>query len=135
MMAIPLSLAIGVFWIGQLGYTLNQLSISGLVIALGLLVDDSIVVTENIARNLRNGLPRREAAIAGVSEINVAVIGCTATLILAFLPLIALPEGAGDFTRSLPVAVLTTIIASLVVSLTIIPFLAGQLLPRDGHGK
>ncbi|WP_291195718.1 efflux RND transporter permease subunit [Hyphomonas sp.] len=135
MMAIPLSLAIGVFWIGQLGYTMNQLSISGFVIALGLLVDDSIVVTENIARHLRNGLPRREAAIAGVSEINVAVIGCTATLIFAFLPLIALPEGAGDFTRSLPVAVLTTIIASLVVSLTIIPFLAGQLLPRDGHGK
>ena len=135
MMAIPLSLAIGVFWIGQLGYTMNQLSISGFVIALGLLVDDSIVVTENIARHLRNGLPRRDAAIAGVSEINVAVIGCTATLIFAFLPLIALPEGAGDFTRSLPVAVLTTIIASLIVSLTIIPFLAGQLLPRDGHGK
>lgn len=135
MMAIPLSLAIGVFWIGELGFTMNQLSISGFVIALGLLVDDSIVVTENIARHLRDGLPRREAAIAGVSEINVAVIGCTATLIFAFLPLIALPEGAGDFTRSLPIAVLTTIIASLVVSLTIIPFLAGRLLSRHGHGK
>jgi multidrug efflux pump subunit AcrB len=135
MLAIPLSLAIGVFWIGQLGYTMNQLSISGFVISLGLLVDDSIVVTENIARRLREGLPRREAAIAGVEEINVAVLGCTATLVLAFLPLIALPEGAGDFTRSLPVAVLTTIIASLVVSLTIIPFLASRLLPRDGHGK
>ncbi len=135
MMAIPLSLAIGVFWVGQLGYTMNQLSISGFVIALGLLVDDSIVVTENIARHLRDGMPRREAAIAGVSEINVAVLGCTATLIFSFLPLIALPEGAGDFIRSLPVAILTTIIASLIVSLTIIPFLASRLLPRDGHGK
>ncbi len=135
MMAIPLSLAIGVFWVGQLGYTMNQLSISGFVIALGLLVDDSIVVTENIARHLRNGMRRREAAIAGVSEINVAVLGCTATLIFAFLPLIALPEGAGDFIRSLPVAILTTIIASLIVSLTIIPFLASRLLSRDGHGK
>ncbi len=135
MMAIPLSLAIGVFWVGQLGYTMNQLSIAGFVIALGLLVDDSIVVTENIARHLRDGMPRRDAAIAGVSEINVAVLGCTATLIFAFLPLIALPEGAGDFIRSLPVAILTTIIASLVVSLTIIPFLASRLLPRDGHGK
>lgn len=135
MMAIPLSLAIGVFWVGQLGYTMNQLSIAGFVIALGLLVDDSIVVTENIARHLRDGMPRREAAIAGVSEINVAVLGCTATLILAFLPLIALPEGAGDFIRSLPVAILTTIIASLIVSLTIIPFLASRLLSRDGHGK
>jgi multidrug efflux pump subunit AcrB len=135
MMAIPLSLAIGVFWVGQLGYTMNQLSIAGFVIALGLLVDDSIVVTENIARHLRDGMPRREAAIAGVSEINVAVLGCTATLIFAFLPLIALPEGAGDFIRSLPVAILTTIIASLVVSLTIIPFLASRLLSRDGHGQ
>lgn len=134
MMSIPLSLAIGVFWIGQLGFSMNQLSISGFVIALGLLVDDSIVVTENIARRLREGLAPREAAIAGVQEINVAVLGCTAALMLAFLPLLALPEGAGQFIRSLPVAVLCTIAASLAVSLTIIPFLASRLLPRSAQG-
>ena len=134
MMSIPLSLAIGVFWLGQLGFSMNQLSISGFVIALGLLVDDSIVVTENIARRLREGLAPREAAIAGVQEINVAVLGCTAALMLAFLPLLALPEGAGQFIRSLPVAVLVTIAASLAVSLTIIPFLASRLLPRSAQG-
>lgn len=134
MTSIPLSLAIGVLLTQMLGFSMNQLSISGFVIALGLLVDDSIVVTENIARRLREGLQPRDAAIAGVEEINVAVIGCTATLVLAFLPLLALPEGSGEFIRSLPVAVLTTVIASLFVSLTIIPFLASRLLPRSAVG-
>ncbi|MBL8532146.1 MAG: efflux RND transporter permease subunit [Hyphomonadaceae bacterium] len=135
MVSIPLSLAIGVVALQELGFSLNQLSIAGFVLALGLLVDDSIVVTENIARHLRNGLPPREAAIAGVSEINVAVIGCTATLLFAFLPLMALPEASGAFIRSLPVAVVATILASLVVALTIIPFLASRLLPREDTGK
>lgn len=134
MVSIPLSLAIGVVAIHQFGYSLNQLSIAGFVLALGLLVDDSIVVTENIARHLRQGLTPRQAAIAGVKEINVAVVGCTATLLLAFVPLMSLPESAGDFIRSLPVAVVCTIAASLVVSLTIIPFLASRLLPASAAG-
>lgn len=134
MVSIPLSLAIGVVALHALGYSLNQLSIAGFVLALGLLVDDSIVVTENIARRLREGLQPREAAIAGVEEINIAVIGCTATLLLAFVPIMALPEGAGAFVRSLPLAVVATITASLVVSLTIIPFLASRMLPRANVG-
>jgi multidrug efflux pump subunit AcrB len=135
MVSIPLSLAIGVVALHALGYSLNQLSIAGFVLALGLLVDDSIVVTENIARHLRQGMQPREAAIAGVQEINVAVIGCTATLLLAFVPIMALPEGAGAFVRSLPLAVVATITASLFVSLTIIPFLASRMLPRESAGK
>jgi multidrug efflux pump subunit AcrB len=134
MVSIPLSLAIGVVVLHALGYSLNQLSIAGFVLALGLLVDDSIVVTENIARHLRQGMQPREAAIAGVSEINIAVIGCTATLLLAFVPIMALPEGAGAFVRSLPLAVVATITASLIVSLTIIPFLASRMLPRTDVG-
>lgn len=135
MVSIPLSLAIGVVALHTLGYSLNQLSIAGFVLALGLLVDDSIVVTENIARHLRQGMQPREAAIAGVEEINVAVIGCTATLLLAFLPIMALPEGAGAFVRSLPLAVVATISASLFVALTIIPFLASRMLPRKSVGR
>lgn len=134
MLSIPLSLAVGVTALNALGYSLNQLSIAGFVLALGLLVDDSIVVTENISRRLREGLPPRDAALAGVEEIDVAVIGCTAALLFAFLPLLNLPEGAGEFTRSLPVAVTVTIAASLVVSLTIIPFLASRLLSRGAAG-
>ena len=135
MVSIPFSFAIGVTVLNILGYSLNQLSIAGFVLALGLLVDDSIVVTENISRHLRGGLSPRDAALAGVKEINIAVLGCTAALLLAFVPLLNLPESAGDFTRSLPMAVVCTIAASLFVALSVIPFLASRLLPRKGHSN
>lgn len=130
MLAIPLSLAIGVTVLQFTGFTLNQLSIAGFVLSLGLLVDDSIVVTENIARHLRMGKSREQAAIEGTRQIAVAVLGCTATLLLAFLPLMFLPEGSGKFIKSLPVSVLATVAASLFVALTMIPFLAARILSR-----
>lgn len=130
MISIPLSLAIGLAFLNYAGYTLNQLSIVGLVIALGLLVDDSIVIVENIERFMRMGYARKEAAIVATKQIALAVIGCTVALLLAFLPLVFLPEGSGEFIRPLPMAVLLTIIASLLVSLTIIPFLSSLLLKK-----
>lgn len=137
MLSIPMSLAIGLFSLQAAGFTLNQLSIAGFVLALGLLVDDSIVVTENIARRIREGEDRVSAAINGTAQIGVAVIGCTAALMLAFLPLMFLPEGSGLFIRSLPVTVLLTIGASLFVSMTLIPFLASRLLKdgEEGHAN
>lgn len=128
MISIPLSLSIGLFMLDLLGYTLNQLSIVGMVVALGLLVDDSIVVVENIERYMRKGISAREAAVTATNHIMIAILGCTATLILAFLPLANLPEGSGDFIRSLPMAVMLTVLASLLVSVTIIPFLSSILL-------
>jgi multidrug efflux pump subunit AcrB len=135
MISIPLSLAIGVALLFMTGFSLNQLSIAGFVLALGLLVDDSIVVVENIARYVRNGHGRVEAAIKATDQIYLAVLGCTATLILAFLPLLFLPEGPGEFIRSLPAAILFTVAASLFVSLTIIPFLASRMLRDDRSGE
>lgn len=132
MISIPLSLAIGLSALYFTGLSLNQLSIAGFVLALGLLVDDSIVVVENIARYLRDGYARFEAAIAATDQIALAVLGCTATLLFAFLPLLFLPEGAGKFIRSLPAAVLYTVAASLFVAMTVIPFLASRILQREG---
>lgn len=137
MISIPLSLSIGLFALDLLGYTLNQLSIVGMVISLGLLVDDSIVVVENIERYMRKGISAKEAAVSATNHILIAILGCTATLILAFLPLANLPEGSGDFIRSLPMAVMLTVLASLFVSLTIIPFLSSIFLKaheRQSHG-
>ena len=96
MVAIPLSLAIGLAGLWALGFTLNQMSIAGFVVALGLLVDDAIVVVENIARHLREGAERTRAAVVATDQIALAVLGCTATLLLAFLPLLNLPEGSGE---------------------------------------
>jgi multidrug efflux pump subunit AcrB len=131
MVSIPLSLAIGLAGLDILGYGINQLSVVGLVIALGLVVDDSIVVVENIARFLREGYSRKEAAVLATKQIGLAVVGCTATLLFAFLPLIFLPESSGEFIRSLPIAVITTVLASLFVSITIVPFLASMLMPKE----
>ncbi|MBS2022287.1 MAG: efflux RND transporter permease subunit, partial [Deltaproteobacteria bacterium] len=136
MLSIPLSLALGLFLLQLAGFSLNQLSIVGFVIALGLLVDDSVVVVENIARFLREGRPPREAAIEATRQIALSVLGCTATLLFAFLPLLALPGTAGLFIKSLPVAVVFTVAASLLVAMTVVPFLASRLLrPEREEGN
>lgn len=131
MVSIPLSLAIAVALLNATGFSINQLSIVGFVIALGLLVDDSIVVVENITRFLRAGMDRTEAAIQATKQIAVAVLGSTATLVFAFLPLLFLPGLPGRYIRSLPVAVVYAVLASLFVSFTIIPWLASRVLPRE----
>lgn len=128
MISIPLSLAIGIVLLNVFGYNLNQLSIVGLVVALGLLVDDSIVVIENIERWILEGHSRMDATLKATKQIGLAVIGCTAALVIAFMPLVFLPEGAGDFIRGLPMAVILSVFASMLVSLTIIPFLASKML-------
>ena len=133
--AIPLSLGLGIVSLNFLGYSLNQLSIVGLVVALGLLVDDSIVVVENIERWLREGHTRKSAAIEATKQISLAVVGCTATLMISFLPLVFLPEGSGEFIRGLPMAVITSVFASMLVSLTIVPFMASKLLKTNHSDK
>jgi multidrug efflux pump subunit AcrB len=133
MISIPLSLAIGLAILYALGFTINQLSIVGMIVALGILVDDSIVVVENIERQLRSGQSRQAAAISATRQIAPAVIGCTVLLCLAFLPIANLPEAAGAFIRNLPVAVMASVGASMLVSLTIVPFLASVVLAKNHH--
>jgi multidrug efflux pump subunit AcrB len=128
MISIPLSLAIGLVLLNLFGISLNQLSIVGLVVALGLLVDDSIVVVENIERWMREGHSRLDATLKATRQIGLAVVGCTVTLIIAFMPLVFLPEGAGDFIRGLPLAVIMAVLASMLVSITVIPFLSSRIL-------
>jgi len=135
MVSIPLSLALGLIALNLLGYSLNQLSIVGLVVALGLLVDDSIVVVENIERWLREGHSRMDTVLKGTKQIGVAVVGCTATLVIAFLPLAFLPDAAGEFMRSLPMSVITSVLASMIVALTLVPFMGSRILKTHTHGE
>lgn len=128
MIAIPLSLGLGLIALNIFGYSMNQLSIVGFVVALGLVVDDSIVVVENIERWMREGYSKFDAAVKGTSQIALAVLGCTVTLVIAFLPLMFMPEMAGDFIRSLPTAVITSVIGSMLVALLVVPFLASKIL-------
>src|SRR5699024_1864207 len=116
---------------------LNQLSIVGFVVALGLLVDDSIVVVENIERWMREGYSRLEAAKKATGQISKAVLGCTATLIIAFMPLMFLPDEAGEFIRSLPLAIIATVFGSMIIALTVVPFFSSKLLKpsENEHGN
>ncbi|HEY6571756.1 MAG TPA: efflux RND transporter permease subunit, partial [Candidatus Eisenbacteria bacterium] len=135
MVSIPLSLAVGLVALHSTGFTLNQMTIVGMVIALGLLVDDSIVVVENITRFRREGHRPVEAAVLATKQIWVAVLGATATLLFAFVPLLFLPGSPGRYIRSLPMAVVYSVLASLLVSLTIIPWLSSVLFRKKVEGE
>jgi multidrug efflux pump subunit AcrB len=131
MLAIPTSILIGIGGVALSGYGLEQMSIAGLVIALGLLVDNAIVVTENSARFMRMGRSRIDATVAGTSQVGWAVVSATATTLFAFIPIILMRDVTGDFIRSMPVTVVYTLSASLLISLTLTPYLSTKFLKVD----
>jgi len=122
--AIPLSIVIGLFFVDSYGLGLQQITIAGLVVALGLLVDNSIVIIENINRYIAMGHKPREAAILGTAQIGWPIISSTITTILAFVPIILMPDKAGDFIRGLPVTIIATLTISLIIALTLSPMIA-----------
>ena len=129
--AIPLSVMIGLTAMYFAGETLNILSLLGLMISIGLLVDNSVVVAENIFRLHRQGVPRREACIRGAGEISLAVVMATLTTIIVFLPT-SLVEGQGQFfllRLSIPITV--SLLGSLVVALIFIPLSVYVTLPAQ----
>lgn len=130
MMAIPISLFIALGFVDISGYGLQQMSISGLVITLGLLVDNAIVVTENISRFLKKGESKRDAAIKGTRQIAWAIVSATATTVLAFIPIIMMQDVSGEYIRSMPLTVVYTLLASLLVALTFTPYLSTKLLNK-----
>lgn len=128
MLAIPISIFMALGGVDLTGYGLQQMTIVGLVIALGLLVDNAIVVTENVDRFLRKGEMGARAAILGTKQVGWAIVSATVTTLLSFLPMVLLQTGTGDFIRSMPVTVIYTLTASLFISLTLTPFLSSRFL-------
>ena len=128
MTVIPLSIVMAIAILDQAGYALQQISIAALVIALGLLVDNGIVVVENIQRYLKEGFSLKDAAIKGTAEVGTAIISSTATTLLAFVPLVSLNSGPGEFLRTLPLTVIFALVASLVLALTFTPMVSGKLM-------
>jgi len=133
MVSIPLSIVMAIGWVDTAGFGIQQMTIVGLIVALGLLVDNAIVVVENIQRFLREGYNRLDATLKGASQVGWAVTSGTVTTILAFLPLLLLQSGSGTFMRSMPVTVVLTLTCSLLIALTIIPLMARHLL-SDKNG-
>ena len=135
MVVIPLSILIAIMALDFTDYALQQISIAALVIALGLLVDNGIVVIENIVRFKREGYTLLEAAAKGTSEVGYAIVSSTITTVLAFAPLTLLSSGPGEFLRSLPLTVIYVLTASLALALTFTPILASRLLKKEGSPK
>jgi len=128
--AIPLSFLIAIGWLDFAGFGLQQMSIVGLIIALGLLVDNAIVVTESIHREKANYPTLAEAAAAGTSLVGWAISSGTVTTMLAFLPMLMLASDTGDFIRSMPVTVVLVLLASLLIALTLTPLLASKFFSK-----
>jgi multidrug efflux pump len=138
---IPISLVATFFVMYLAGFTINILTLLGIVLATGLVVDDGIVVTENIFRKLEEGMDIKRAALEGSKEIFFAVISTSLTLAVVFLPVIFLQGFTGRLFREFGVVVAGAVLISAFVSLTITPVL-NVVLHREsshtegsGHGK
>ena len=132
--AIPLSMFISFIILDMIGYTLNMMVLFSLVLALGMLVDNGIVVVENVYRLLDEGMSRKQAAIYGVGEVAMPIIASTATTLAAFIPLALWPGIMGEFMKILPITLMIVLSSSLFVALVINSTLTSVLMKID-EGK
>jgi HAE1 family hydrophobic/amphiphilic exporter-1 len=123
-LSLPVSLIATFFFMGQAGVSLNVMSLGGLALATGMVVDDSIVVLENIARLREQGMGIVEAAVKGAREVSMAVIASTLTTVAVFFPLVFVQGVAGQLFRDQALTVTFAMLISLVVAMTLIPMLA-----------
>jgi len=127
-LSIPTSLIVSFIYLFLTDNSLNIITLSSISIAIGLVVDDAIVVLENIVRNMKKGSFPREAAIYGTNEVAMAVIATTLTIIAVFLPLTMLGDLTGEIFAPLGAVVTITIATSVIVSLTLTPMMASRIL-------
>ncbi|NKE61153.1 efflux RND transporter permease subunit [Lentzea sp. PSKA42] len=123
-LSIPVSLVIALLALWARGYTLNLLTLGALTIAVGRVVDDSIVVLENIKRHLSYGEPKRQAVLTGVREVTGAVVSSTLTTVAVFLPIAFIGGFIGQVFGPFAITITVALLASLLVSLTIVPAFA-----------
>jgi multidrug efflux pump len=130
-LTVPLSLAGAFVVMYVFGYTLNNLTLLALVIAIGFVVDDAIVVIENVIRHIDSGMTRMEAALTGAREIGFTIVSITASLIAVFIPLLFAPGITGMFMHEFTMTLVAAIAMSALISLTLTPSLCGLFL--RGH--
>ncbi|HSO33824.1 MAG TPA: efflux RND transporter permease subunit, partial [Labilithrix sp.] len=136
--AVPTTLVLTFGAMQALGQTLNLMSLGGMAVAIGLVVDDAIVIVEAISRKREAGLDPRAAAEEGTRELAAAVIGTTVTTVIVFLPLAFLQGVVGKFFSALAMTLSASVVISLVVAVVIIPLAAERFMtrpPRLAHGR
>ncbi len=132
--ALPLSLLITFIAMRGLGYSLDNLSLMALTLAIGFLVDDAIVFLENTVRRIERGEPPFEAAIASAKEISFTILSMTISLAAVFIPLVFMTGLVGRIFREFAITIVIAIFASGLVSLTLTPLMCARLLKERGHG-
>ncbi len=131
-LSIPTSMFLSFIVIGLLGVSMNMVVLFSLILALGMLVDNAIVIVENIYRFMEEGWDRKSACKKATGEVAIPVIAATATTLAAFTPLLFWPGMAGDFMSYLPLTLIITLSSSLFVALVIVPTLCSIFLVREG---
>jgi hydrophobe/amphiphile efflux-1 (HAE1) family protein len=134
LVAIPVSLIGSFFFMAAFGFTLNNLSLFGLVLAIGIVVDDAIVVVENVERNIAAGLPPRDAARKSMNEVGSALIAIALVLCAVFVPSIFITGISGQFYRQFALTIAGATVISLIVSLTLSPAMCALLLKPHSEG-
>lgn len=134
-LAVPISLIATAGGMRLLGFSIDTVSLMALTLAVGLVVDDAIVMMETIARRVEEGLPPFEAAIRGAREISFTILSITLSLIAVFIPILLMGGVVGRLFHEFALVVTMAIAASAFVSLTLTPMLCSRFLARSGHGR
>ncbi len=130
-LGIPVSFLVAIILIHYLGYTINMISLFAFLIALGMIVDDAIIVTENVYRHMENGVDRRQAALIGSKEVFWPVVASTCTTIAAFIPMFGVSGTLGKFIEVIPVVVSAALVGSLIEAFVILPAHSAEFLRID----
>ncbi|WP_128113579.1 efflux RND transporter permease subunit [Polynucleobacter necessarius] len=134
--SLPISLIGAFFLLYFMGYSLDNISLLGITLAVGLVVDDAIVVLENIMRYIEQGMDPLKASLKGSKEVGFTIISISISLVAVFIPLFFMPGPIGLLFREFAVVASLSILASAVVSLTVVPMLCSRFLPKPGeHAK
>ncbi|MFA4907761.1 MAG: efflux RND transporter permease subunit, partial [archaeon] len=129
--SIPVSVIVTFFVMYEMGLTLNIISMAGLALAIGMLVDNAIVVLENIYRHKDSGKEIRVASEEGTDEVAMAITASTLTTLAIFVPILFVPGIAGELFTDMVVTIVVSLTASLIVALTLIPLLTSRFLPKE----
>ncbi|MEO8278409.1 MAG: efflux RND transporter permease subunit [Ideonella sp.] len=132
-MSLPTSVVAAFIAVWLAGFTLNFMSLLGLSLAIGVLIDDAIVVRENIVRHMEMGEDRRTAALNGTSEIGLAVAATTFSIVAVFIPVAFMPGVSGEWFRPFGVTVVASVLVSLFISFTLDPMLSAVWGDPPGH--
>ena len=135
MLSLPVSLVGAVALLWGFSYSLDNISLLGLTLAVGLVVDDAIVMLENIMRHVENGVPPFQAALRGSREVGFTIISISSSLVAVFIPIFFMPGVIGLLFHEFAVVVALAIVASAFVSLTLVPMLASRFLTDEAHKK